>query len=131
MRSRRILGAFALGLAVLGAGRFVSARNQSAAAVVASSSAYAAAPATATKVDTAAAPRVAEMETSSTPQIARVRVIVKGRIDESRLAALQVDVVERRGNGQLVLLVPADRLDALRALPGDFTTRVSTPVNAL
>jgi hypothetical protein len=82
-------------------------------------------------MDAPSTPQVAGMDASSTPQVARVRVIVKGRIDENRFAALQVEVVQRRGNGQLVLLVPADRLDALRSLPGDFTTRVSTPVNAL
>jgi hypothetical protein len=62
-------------------------------------------------------------------QFARARVIVKGRIDESRFAALQVEVVERRANGQLIVLVPADRLEAFRALPGSFTARISTPAN--
>ncbi|MFN8177532.1 MAG: hypothetical protein U0167_06380 [bacterium] len=131
MRSRRMLSVLAFGLVALGVSRFVSARGRSGAAGVAGPSTYVTAPATAAEIDAASPPASAGAEASSTSPNARVRVIARGRIDAGRLAALQVEVVERRGNGQWVLLVPADRLDALFSLPGDFTTRVSTPANTL
>lgn len=71
------------------------------------------------------------VDATSSPRFARARIVVKGDIDESRFAALQVEVVERRANGQITLLIPADQLDAFRSLPGNYTTRISTPANAL
>ena len=121
MEARLTPVVLAFGVAVLGGWGVASSHKTS---TPASAEATSAGESHAVPADVAAAG-------SEAPRFARARIVVKGAIDESRFATLQVEVVERRANGQMTLLIPADRLDAFRSLPGNYTTRISTPATAL